>query len=673
MSMSIIRRTKNAYRAFVGGASLVSPSQATWGVDNTAYTPAEYGDYLATSNAVYVCAQRRAKPLAALPPVLYRGPGDEREPVEQGELYDLLQRVNPFWTFSRLLEMTELSLCLWGSCYWFLERGASGRLTPREIWWVKPSLVKVVPHPQKYISHFVYESPIGGPDMIFQPSEVIWLRYSNPIDQFSGLSPLAAARLAADSGSAAMKSNRNLFLNGMQMGGFIQPHDKDIMFTPEQAQQLENDLSRRFRGVDKAHRWAVLRFQAELKSMNITPKDAEFLGLLNWSLEDVARAYGVPIDLVGGQRTYQNVREARQDFWSTTLLPEARFIADELTEQLLPLFPGHDFIEFDTTAVLELQHDASAEWTRANGQIRIGAITINEWRTENGLEPVEWGDLPPARVAPPTPAAESLPVEPPERGQRALTRAVEYGSAEHERLYQRFVRRIDPHEAQVARAVTELFIRQRDSVLEKLRSEERAQRSVNIDEVFDMARWIKLFRTTIRPILRTVAEDAANNALDDLGLILAFDVANPALVRFLEQRAQRFAERINETTWAQLKTSLVEGVGAGENIPQLAERVEAVMAERIRSSKEVIARTEVLGAANGGTLDAWQQSEVVDKKVWLAALDDRTRDSHVDAHGQTVGIDENFIVGNGSGPTPGQIGLPEEDIQCRCSMTAIIK
>ena len=97
------------------------------------------------------------------------------------------------------------------------------------------------------------------------------------------------------------------------------------------------------------------------------------------------------------------------------------------------------------------------------------------------------------------------------------------------------------------------------------------------------------------------------------------------------------------------------------------------MAERIRSSKEVIARTEVLGAANGGTLDAWQQSEVVDKKVWLAALDDRTRDSHVDAHGQTVGIDENFIVGNGSGPTPGQIGLPEEDIQCRCSMTAIIK
>jgi len=51
---------------------------------------------------------------------------------------------------------------------------------------------------------------------------------------------------------------------------------------------------------------------------------------------------------------------------------------------------------------------------------------------------------------------------------------------------------------------------------------------------------------------------------------------------------------------------------------------------------------------------------VVKGKVWLAALDDRTRETHVQAHGQERALDEDFEVGAGSGPAPGQIGLPEE-------------
>jgi hypothetical protein len=50
--------------------------------------------------------------------------------------------------------------------------------------------------------------------------------------------------------------------------------------------------------------------------------------------------------------------------------------------------------------------------------------------------------------------------------------------------------------------------------------------------------------------------------------------------------------------------------------------------------------------------------------MWISALDDRTRESHISAHGQIVGLDEDFHVGDGDGPHPGGIGLPEEDIQC---------
>jgi SPP1 gp7 family putative phage head morphogenesis protein len=96
------------------------------------------------------------------------------------------------------------------------------------------------------------------------------------------------------------------------------------------------------------------------------------------------------------------------------------------------------------------------------------------------------------------------------------------------------------------------------------------------------------------------------------------------------------------------------------------------MGERIRSTPETIARTEVIGAYNGGTWQAWRQSGVVTKKRWLAALDDRTRPTHVDAHDQVVGIDEDFSVGGFSGPCPGSMGDAGEDINCRCTMTAVL-
>ena len=92
----------------------------------------------------------------------------------------------------------------------------------------------------------------------------------------------------------------------------------------------------------------------------------------------------------------------------------------------------------------------------------------------------------------------------------------------------------------------------------------------------------------------------------------------------------------------------------------------------------MIARTEVIGASNGGKVLAWQQSGVVTGKRWLASTshmgaDDPhpVRDSHVEAHGQEVKIDEDFSVGSGTGPAPGQIDEAGESINCRCTMLAV--
>jgi hypothetical protein len=68
---------------------------------------------------------------------------------------------------------------------------------------------------------------------------------------------------------------------------------------------------------------------------------------------------------------------------------------------------------------------------------------------------------------------------------------------------------------------------------------------------------------------------------------------------------------------------------------------------------------------------------LVKGKKWLAAIDGRERESHRAAHNRyqknPIALGEEFIVGNGRGPAPGQIGLAEEDIQCRCTMQPVIE
>lgn len=681
------------YSKLSGGTQSSPMVQSGYG-GNDSFQPPEYVNYIATSNGVYACSTLRAELLSSLPMKLYKLRGEKKREVTTGNLYTLLQKVNPFWTLDRLIAMSELSDCLFGEVFWFVERGPTGKGRPREIWWARPDRVQVVPHPDDYISHFMYTPPGSGRPIRYEKTEVIWIPRPNPINEFEGLSPLAAARLAADYTTVSMQTNLKLFENGIMMGGMVVPKGEDNTFSPEQAEQIEKTLEKRFKGKDKAHRWAVFRIDMEMKSLAMSPTEAQFIEGMKWSLDDICRAYKVPPDLVGGQRTYENVNAAYKGVWTNAVIPAGKFLASGLIEQLLPMFPGEaDLLEFDATEIEVLQEAKSQAWTREKEQISAGAITINEWRADQGLERVEWGDVfwkaislepvdsaeAPRLLSDGTtdPTEEPPPVEgdtPPEEDtsqqQSKRNQRIVFGSEAHRQIWSRYIRRTEREEQKVGKAAADLFLRQKDSIIDRLKSKGRTIEEAAA-EPFDQAQWLKAFREAMRPVIRDVVLAAGAEAYSDLAITAEFDVQTSAVITFIERRAQRFAKEVNDTTYQMLKDSLAEGIKNGEGINELADRVEAVMGARIESSYETIARTEVIGAYNGGTLAAWKQSEIVVGKTWLAALDDRTRTSHQAAHGQTRKLEEDFEVGSGRGPAPGQMGSAQEDINCRCVMNSI--
>ena len=374
------------------------PFDGPAGHDDSTFSPEKYGQYLATSSQIYAAAQLRARLVSSLHPGLFLGRGASKLAADpKHPAVALLRNVNPFWTWSRLARMDELSRSLWGETYWAIEPGPRG--VPAEIWWLKPTRVAPIVHPTRYLSGFAYQPAAGGPPLMFEPTEIVWQRYPNPLDEFSAMSPLAAARLAADTGSAMMQSNQQLFKRGLQLGGVVVPDTNRVTFSAEQADDLQRQLEKRFTGSEKAHRWAVLRYEAQFRPMSITPKDAEFTAGLNMTLRDVCNAYGIPSPMLNDMEhaTLANAREFERFLWSNALVPDLGLMADELAEQYLPRFartPGApDHVEFDFSKVPALQESATEAWTREYQALEVGAMTINEWRANHGMPPVEWGEV----------------------------------------------------------------------------------------------------------------------------------------------------------------------------------------------------------------------------------------------------------------------------------------
>jgi HK97 family phage portal protein len=800
-------------KLFKLGPAVIEPADVAFGADPAEWAPTRYGEYLTQSSAVYACANLRARNLAGLKMHAYLN-GKE---ITQGPAVDLLRKVNPHWTWARLMHMTELSLCLWGQSFWVIERGPSGEGKPTEIWWARPDHMRIVPDENNYLAGFIYEW--NNKRIAFKASEVVWLRYPNPLDEFAGLSPMAATRLAVDTGHAALKSNNAIFKNGVQLAGIVTPDDKESTWQADQVRALRDMLEQRFKGADKAHRLAVLGQSAKFTPMGVTPRDAQFIELMQWTRTDVAMVFGVPPELIGDNTasTYNNVREAHRGIWNDTLIPEAEMIAAELNEQLMPMFGQANLeVRWDYSVVGALSADMAEIAEQAKTWAAIG-VPLNAVLAELAPqfltyspdgEGFEWGETPasvpgttdfvdaaggakglkfaeypglrfvapkgvreaarrgldlheagrsgdglqPKTVREAREIAAGRDVTPDklrrmrawfarhesdrkpgwgkpgketpgyvawliwggdagrswaikmvaemnridsekERGKAAtISRKqatepppIALDSAEHIAAYKQFEELIDAAEIKMIREVTRLFNVQAAGYIARLRAEasKAIDATTDLDETWEEETWNDIFAAAFYPLIAEAATAAAIATLNSLNVSAGlWDLESPEVRAFLTQRAQRFAQEVNETTWDRLKTSLNAGIAEGETMEQLAERVELIMADRIQSSAQTIARTETTGALNGGRFEGAKVSGVAKRKRWLAGMDWRTRPSHGDAHvkyqAEPIPLEENFIINGISMQAPGLAesrskAAAAEVINCRCALQLFVE
>lgn len=116
------------------------------------------------------------------------------------------------------------------------------------------------------------------------------------------------------------------------------------------------------------------------------------------------------------------------------------------------------------------------------------------------------------------------------------------------------------------------------------------------------------------------------------------------------------------------------GIESGQGVDVIARNMQkqlikdGIALNRFRAAR--IARTEIVNASNVGSLEGAKSLRIPMEKTWLATRDSRVRDAHAMVDGQTVMLEETFLVDGDNMQGPGDPTASAANVvNCRCSIT----
>lgn len=198
----------------------------------------------------------------------------------------------------------------------------------------------------------------------------------------------------------------------------------------------------------------------------------------------------------------------------------------------------------------------------------------------------------------------------------------------------------------------------------------------------DLRKWQLLFEEYGQLLLPEVIGDKGALELEKLIIGVGFDVENPRVTAFINRESFKFSFQTNATTREALRQAFVTGIAAGEGVPGLTVRINAIFTGMKRYRAEMIARDQVIRASNFAAEQAYIQSGVVLAKEWVTSLDARVCPYCEPMNGKRQSLGFVYFQLGDTLPNsdfPNQtLNLNYEDIfhpplhpQCRCTLVPI--
>ena len=368
-----------------GGESRAISFQSLWGAgDLTSYETqsAAFVDYNTSLsvNAVWACVSLISDTVSALPVDTYIRRDGIAYPYRPRPSWvakpDVMIPSVAFW------QQTMISLLIDGNAYIRLFRDSSGEILNMMV--LNPIAVNVRRNPfgQKL---FVYTGEAGKElstdDVLHIAGSILMpgdLKGRSPIDTLKENIGLA---ISLESFAA------RFFGQGTTQNGVI---EYPGALTAEQAENLSKSFDRQHKGFRKAHKTGILSGGATFKPTMVANDQAQMLDSRRLAVEDIARAYRVPTDMIGlnnGGQSYNSIEQKQIAFVTHTLRPWLAKLEDAFST----LLPDSAYLAFSTDDLLRGDYA-----TRIEGYAKLlqnGVLSANEVRRKENMRPVDGGDV----------------------------------------------------------------------------------------------------------------------------------------------------------------------------------------------------------------------------------------------------------------------------------------
>ena len=680
------------------------PIIAAYGAGSYVWKPKNYTELAKAGYqnvaAVYGCVSLIARAAAGIEWYVMDGENE----VEGHPLGVLLARPNEFDSRAAFIEKVVSFLLLSGNSY--IER-VQGIPTapPKYLYTLRPDRMtpKAGVGPRQYISAWEYNA--NGHVYLYKPEQILHIVKFHPTHDFFGLSPLEVAAKSIDIANLSLDWNANTLSRSMQTPGALKV---DGQLTEDQRKTLLADLAQ-YQGAGNAGKIPIFEGGTggmEWMSMAMSPKDMEWQESDRANLRRICAIFNVWSGLFGDteNQTYANYQEGRAGLYTEAVLPVMDILRDELNNWLAQLYGPKVRLEYDRDAIEAIQEDRGKKYGYLS---TCDWLTVNEKRDATGYDQlgpeadvvlVGIGKLPlDQAVAEPEPVPEALVgaqddadeadeevVEETGKARKskatpAPARKASFWSGPERKslLWKAFDRRLAMQERQFAPLIRKYLREQADRVKARFDEGLRANLlDVNAEAKAYADRFFPFYERAFRLAGQSgfhATQGKLWDPTEDVKADADKFVVSPEQLAKLRAQIAKSAKFFNDTTGKFVQSFVEDAAIENVTTEQLTQELWKALGDRAAWECRRIAATEMTRTDGWGSVEGYKQNDTIDSKGWNCQKLDTSREDHVDADGQEVGVDEDFTIGGEAMAWPGDDRASAGNTcNCRCSTYPII-
>lgn len=343
-----------------------------------------------TYSAVWNAVSLISGTIGALPLQLMQRRENSKRIADNQKIYWVMHdQANDYMTAMAFRECLMAHVLTWGNGYAEIVRNGYGEVIA--LWPITPNRIRI----DMQDGEVVYKIRVDNETVVVPRDRILHIPGLG-YDGFQGYSVIGMARKSLGL-SMALETFGSLYFGNGTHPGLVVSHPGKL--SDQASANLRKSLTDGYGGLGKSHRLLLMEEGMKPEKIGIPPDDSQFLESRQFQIPEVARWFNLPPhklkDLT--RSSFSNIESEQISFVTDSILPWLVRLEQNYNMQLLTdsdkALSGRGRLYFKHVVEGLLRGDAASRADFYTKMFNVGAMSVNEIREKEDMDPVPGGDI----------------------------------------------------------------------------------------------------------------------------------------------------------------------------------------------------------------------------------------------------------------------------------------